>query len=160
AILEFLKEKGIASEEELQRHLEQAGNASSVRWRAVRVRIEYLLSSALKAAERDAQVEKKTTESRQEPSPNKEKGRGKAPRSTATKEDEQRDTEDKHPSERTGAPNRKGETQPTDKNADKNGREINDKENKNKEDKSKDKNKDNVRGEGGLARQNDREDAA
>ena len=67
AILQFLKDKGIANEEELASHLEQAGKRSSVRWLAVRVRINYLLSSATEAAEQDAKKESpKPTESRQE----------------------------------------------------------------------------------------------
>ncbi len=57
AIVQFLKDKGMASEEDLAPYFEQAGNASSVRWRAVRVRIDYLISSAISAAERDAQTE-------------------------------------------------------------------------------------------------------
>jgi hypothetical protein len=57
AVLQFLKDKGIANEEELARYFEQAGNTSSVRWRAVRVRIDYLLSSAMKTAEEDARKE-------------------------------------------------------------------------------------------------------
>jgi hypothetical protein len=55
ALVQFLKEKGIVSDEELAPHLERAGNASSVRWRAARVRIDYLLASAIKPAEPDAQ---------------------------------------------------------------------------------------------------------
>ena len=44
AILEFIKAKGIAKDEELAPYLERAAAASSVRWRAVRVRVEYLLA--------------------------------------------------------------------------------------------------------------------
>ncbi len=67
AIVQFLKDKGIATDEELASHLEQAGNASSVRWRGVRVRADYLFASAIKAAEQAAQKESpKTTENKRE----------------------------------------------------------------------------------------------
>jgi hypothetical protein len=67
AILQFLKDKGIASEEELASHLEQAGKRSSVAWLAVRVRMNYLLSSTIKAPEQDAKKESpKPTENKQE----------------------------------------------------------------------------------------------
>ncbi|MFZ0293765.1 MAG: hypothetical protein WAL52_09195 [Candidatus Sulfotelmatobacter sp.] len=53
AIRQFLKDKGIATDQELAPYLKQAGNASGVRWLAVRVRIDHLLSSAIKPAEGD-----------------------------------------------------------------------------------------------------------
>src|ERR1039457_3285420 len=63
ALLQLLKDKGIANEEELAAHFEQAEKASSVRWLAVRVRIDYLISSAMKTAEQDVKNESpKTTE--------------------------------------------------------------------------------------------------
>jgi hypothetical protein len=67
AILQFLKDKGIATDEELASHLEQAENAASVRWRGVRVRADYLFASAIKAAEQAAEKESpKPTENTQE----------------------------------------------------------------------------------------------
>jgi hypothetical protein len=52
ALLAFLKAKGIASDEELAPFLKQAGNTSSVRWLAARVRIKSLISSAMKDVEK------------------------------------------------------------------------------------------------------------
>jgi hypothetical protein len=57
AILQLLKDKGLATEQELALHLEQAGNASNVRWRAAQVRIDHLVSSAIETAERNAKQE-------------------------------------------------------------------------------------------------------
>src|ERR1700689_2418520 len=59
-LLEFLKGKGIATDEELAPYLEGAGRASSVRLLAARVRMEYLLSSAKPSEKNEAnQTEKK-----------------------------------------------------------------------------------------------------
>jgi hypothetical protein len=67
AVLQFLKEKAGSSDEQLAPYLEQAGKASSIKRRAARVRIDYLISSITnqpqKALERDAtQGEKKSPE--------------------------------------------------------------------------------------------------
>jgi hypothetical protein len=89
AILSFLKEKGIATEEALAPHFEQAANASNVRWRAAQVRIDYLLSSATKAAEQAAEKQSAEKEKKQsakpeappdsKPNTSKKSSRGDAP---------------------------------------------------------------------------------
>ena len=58
AILHFLKAKGIATDEDLAPFLEQATNASNVRWRAFRLRTAALISSAMKAPEKEPQRQK------------------------------------------------------------------------------------------------------
>jgi hypothetical protein len=51
ALLQFLKAKGFATDEELAPFLEQAANTSNVRWRTVRVRTAALISNAMKPPE-------------------------------------------------------------------------------------------------------------
>lgn len=70
AITQFLKDKGITTEEELAPYLERAGNASNVRWLAARVRMDYLLSSAMKTPEKETRKESpKVPENSQEANP-------------------------------------------------------------------------------------------
>jgi hypothetical protein len=59
AVLQFLKEKGIASEEELAPFITRAENASSVRWRAARARISYLMLAAVKPPEKVDEIKPK-----------------------------------------------------------------------------------------------------
>jgi hypothetical protein len=67
AILNLLKDQGLASDEKFAPYLEQAGNASSVKWRAARKRMEYLLSPIERQTDeaksgRDAKIEKREKE--------------------------------------------------------------------------------------------------
>jgi len=57
AILDLLRAKGIAKEDELAPYLERANDASSVRWRATRVRLAHLLSG-LEKQKRQAEEER------------------------------------------------------------------------------------------------------
>ncbi len=59
AILQLLKDKGLTTDEEFAHYLEQAANGSNVKWLAARIRVERLLSSALKE-DKDASKAEKT----------------------------------------------------------------------------------------------------
>lgn len=50
ALVQFLRDQGIAPDEKLRPYLEQAGNASSVKWRAARARMNHLFAPAPKKA--------------------------------------------------------------------------------------------------------------
>src|SRR5271154_4395659 len=50
AVLEFLKDQGLATDEKLAPYLNRAASASSVKWRAARSRMSYLLAPAPKRA--------------------------------------------------------------------------------------------------------------
>jgi hypothetical protein len=63
AILHFLKAKGIATDEDLAPFVEQATNASNVRWRAFRLRTAALISSAMKAHEKEPQRQEQPAKS-------------------------------------------------------------------------------------------------
>ena len=58
AILHFLKAKGIATDEDLTPFMEEAKNASNIRWRAFRLRTAALISSAMKPPEEAPQRQK------------------------------------------------------------------------------------------------------
>ena len=50
AILQCLRDQGIAADEKLAPYLEEAGKASNVKWRAARMRMEYLFSPTKQGA--------------------------------------------------------------------------------------------------------------
>jgi hypothetical protein len=53
ALLQFLKAKGLTTDEELAPFLEQAANAANVRWLAVRVRMTALIANLMKPEEKE-----------------------------------------------------------------------------------------------------------
>jgi hypothetical protein len=67
AVLQFLKNKGIADDKELTPYIEQAGKASSVRWRGVRARIDYLLAGAMKEAEESGKKQAAAVQANEKP---------------------------------------------------------------------------------------------
>ena len=72
ALLQLLKDQGIASDEKLSTYLDQAGRASNVKWRAARMRMEYLLTPIQKkTADKDKskQAEPKEAQSKEAESP-------------------------------------------------------------------------------------------
>jgi hypothetical protein len=53
ALLQLLKSKGVVTDEELAPFLNQAGNTSDIRWRAVQLRSAALISSALRPSSKE-----------------------------------------------------------------------------------------------------------
>lgn len=62
AAFRALAEKKIVTEDEIERLLHEAGDASSVKWRAARVRMEYLLTPIEKNKEEAGKLEAKAEE--------------------------------------------------------------------------------------------------
>jgi len=76
-ILQFLKDKGLANDEELAPYLEAAARASDVRWRAARLRMDALLSAAIEDAEEE--FARKIEERKKEQARKAEEGKEKKP---------------------------------------------------------------------------------
>lgn len=70
-LLAFLQDEGLATDERLAPYLDRAGKASNVRWRAIRVRIDRLLSAAFKAAQAKPAPEPPKANDQDQPEPQK-----------------------------------------------------------------------------------------
>lgn len=62
AILQFLKKRDIAGDDDFAPFLEEAAKASNVRWRATRIRVNHLLSNASKADKLSQETSAQATE--------------------------------------------------------------------------------------------------
>jgi hypothetical protein len=90
ALTQFLKDQGIATDEKLAPYLDRAGNTSSVKWRAARARMQYLLSPVAKKTDDQAknkeseqpQAEKQATEKQPTEKPSTEQNKPASPDAT------------------------------------------------------------------------------
>src|ERR1700675_4867024 len=92
ALLLFLKDEGIATEEKLAPYFEQAANTSEVRWRAARGRLCALLASALKTSDHAAEkritaAQEKNVESTTDVDTNEVEGQTPDPKSEGPKDE-------------------------------------------------------------------------
>jgi hypothetical protein len=67
ALLQFLKDNGVLTDDQFAPYLAQAGKASSVRWRAAHVRLEHLFSSERQKEEKLRETAKRQTGAGQAP---------------------------------------------------------------------------------------------
>ena len=90
ALLQLLKDKAIVTDEQLGPYLDQAGNASSVRWRAAHVRLGHIFSAATQKEQQTAISEEQRAPETRTPQREKmsESGRksGRRSKKQATKE--------------------------------------------------------------------------
>jgi hypothetical protein len=86
AVLQFLKDRKVGMDKKLAPYLERAGNASSVKWRAARVRMEYLLSPIQKEAKNQEKEKAQGQEKLQERDKAQEQDKGTAPQQDEDKD--------------------------------------------------------------------------
>ena len=75
-LTQFLKDQGIATDKKLAPYLDRAGNASSVKWRAARARMQYLLWPVTKKSddqEKDKSKDKNKDKNKEPETPPAEK---------------------------------------------------------------------------------------
>jgi hypothetical protein len=89
ALTQFLKDQGIATDEKLAPYLDRAGNASSVKWRAARARMQYLLSPGPKQSS-DKEKDKESGKSEKQEKPPEEKSSTEKPAKQKPPTDEQK----------------------------------------------------------------------
>lgn len=72
ALLQFLTDKKITTDEQLAPYMEQARSASAIRWNAVRLRMNHLLAPAFEASEQS--IEERPSEASTKPAEEKRDG--------------------------------------------------------------------------------------
>ena len=73
ALLQFLKDNGIVTDDQFAPYLTQAGKTSNVRWRAARIRLERLFLNEREKAEKLRESEQRQAATGQAPAQNQEK---------------------------------------------------------------------------------------
>jgi hypothetical protein len=96
ALLQLLKDKGIVTDEELAPYLTQAGNASNVRWRAARLRLERLLSAA-QEKEEETRKRQKDQDTAAQTQPEKSERAESAEKASTKAEDDKAKSREKNP---------------------------------------------------------------